>query len=573
MADLRKKEKFMKSKKSQLLTAIAIICAIILPFNILSLGWEAPAKRPANYKSDMIDVQDVRNNNLKVEDLLAVHKRAVPDSMKSSEVNHTYFRNGKNYFFKSREGVNEFSKKLDENPNAEPEQSTIQIPAQQVTPAAYLTSVIKDLASKVDSDGNISNEGFNDAYEILTDQINRTTNQAQKRLILQARTLLVRAHPEVIPNLATSLTYLPNRFVSYFKEKLPTLSTEAGRQRFTQSIVMETLKSMPTDAQIEAVLKEAKLEDRPVLNSYFNGELDKTIAKYTKDLDQILQTKKLSTQATLIAQWSRNIISEVGLLIYGTGKNAAIATGAIIGTGLGAAGGAIGQAAFGATASVAIGAATAGVAGDYIATGGKINEHTLQAVKNLEKYTPENLNVPDLANPGLTRNVKRDLQSINPQYFSRDVNSRSYSRAALDTVGGIAAGATTGALVTTAALTGTATGLPQATINGAVSGAYTGGQVGGRVFDAAGRAVKQTVNYLGESARAGYNRAFTRSSLTKENLEKLNSDTNSQKSNSTSVTSDSDPSNSHYYETSSETSSVSSDFPDGSLVSVNIEGN
>ncbi len=145
---------------------------------------------------------------------------------------------------------------------------------------------------------------YKDALKKLNDNLQQfdtlkvQVDPAGKLRVQQARTLLVRAHPEVVPGLALTLAYLPNRFVSYFKEMRPRLTTYAGKQRFTQSVMMEALKAMP------------KLE-----SAEFNDQLNNISKKYSIDLDTLMQDKNsIALQARLVAQWSRNMITELALL-------------------------------------------------------------------------------------------------------------------------------------------------------------------------------------------------------------------------------------------------------------------
>jgi hypothetical protein len=201
-----------------------------------------------------------------------------------------------------------------------------------VTPAAMLKSVLQ------------TSNNYQEAFEKLSSTNNAELPREQQQLIQQARTLLVRAHPELVEGLVNNLAYLPNRFMSYFKEKLPTLYTTAGRKRFTQSIMMETIKSMPELPQNEktiyiplekrpfsnfsATTRPLKLsEKQQVFNASFNEQFNAISAKYTIELKSV-------TTSEMFLQWSRNVITDIALLAPRT-------IGATLGVGIGAVDGAI----------------------------------------------------------------------------------------------------------------------------------------------------------------------------------------------------------------------------------------
>lgn len=191
-----------------------------------------------------------------------------------------------------------------------------------VTPDALLTTVLAESSSFQEAFWKLNGTGYKEldaTYKLTGD------SRSQQLLIQQARTLLVRAHPEVVPGLVRNLRLLPNRFVSYFKEKLPTLTEEAGRQRFTQSVVMETVKSMKMLPQEQFVknIPDEFFKDSHVYNNprfytqrplttqesllVFNEQLDTITAKYAESLDSV-------TSTDMFLQWSRNLIVDVALL-------------------------------------------------------------------------------------------------------------------------------------------------------------------------------------------------------------------------------------------------------------------
>ncbi|MDP3788072.1 MAG: hypothetical protein Q8Q60_01980 [Candidatus Chromulinivorax sp.] len=279
-------------------------------------------------------------------------------------------------------------------------------------------------------------DNYKDAFDTLTatlDQSKSSYDPAGKLLVQQAQTLLVRAHPELIQGLASNLAYLPNRFVSYFKQQLPRLTTAAGKRRFTQSVMMEALKSMPELNQIK-----------------FQNKINIINNKYRLDLDTITDAKNdWKTQAKLVTQWSRNMITELALLAprtaYVAAKGAAMTTGASVGAGLGAGLGAVG------------GSISGGIAGGIAGSG-----HTNKAFNAL--------------------NASYDKQA--------DPNGINYG----STVGAITVGAITGTparLVglggTVGAVTGAATGGVIGATGGAILNAYSGGKFAGQAFDAGGR--------------------------------------------------------------------------------------
>ncbi|MGZ6254606.1 MAG: hypothetical protein ACXWL5_01280 [Candidatus Chromulinivorax sp.] len=174
-----------------------------------------------------------------------------------------------------------------------------------VTPAAFLKSVL----SKNSTQDAISK--FNSLKMGLKNRDNEWVNLSpeDQKLIQQAQTLLVRAHPEILGNdFVKIIGYLPNRFVSYFKEKMPTFSQDAARQRFTQSVVMEALKSMN---QSDMSIDREKLQN----------QIDNITKKYTDDLST-------ATNTQMFLQWCRNLLVDLALLAP---RTAAAAVGGAVG--------------------------------------------------------------------------------------------------------------------------------------------------------------------------------------------------------------------------------------------------
>lgn len=365
--------------------------------------------------------------------------------------------------------------------------------AHKVTPSALLKNTIQDSTNLSDA--------FNQLNAISTNKNNYSPSQ---RLLAQkAQTLLVRAHPEIIPGLPAQLSYLPNRFMSYFKEKLPTLSTQARQQRFTQSIVMETLKSMPIEGRMTKATQENNLtmspqEQTSSFNEQFDNQLQTITKKYTNDLSIV-------SNSEMFIQWSRNIITEVALLAPRT-------VGVTVGAGVGAAAGAIvgagGTALLGTTRSLAFGSLTGGVVGDYIATGGKNNIGFAA-----KAYKQGNNSLGDRVSP-----------------WHRNVSYRTYGQAGKEAIGGIALGAAAGGLATGAGLATTAVATPAIGAATAVAGATNGGQYGAKLVDNAAQVTGRVINQGARSAYRQGAKLFTpRSNLTTENVANLTNNKTSTK--------------------------------------------
>lgn len=541
--------------------------------NVIDLSEVMTASKPYN-SVNLLNIHDqaMKQNPPKslYSSFLKSNKKAIPEPIHEDSVNMT----------------------IDDTPNSSSENSSLNAVAQsqKVTPAAYLKTVLDEKFTEADAFKNFSrqivyNEKFDNAhnhkyyyayhrdydvdvflnkfstdknyiandYDIAFDDLTRQAiiyedDPAKQQLIRQAKTLLVRARPEVVKNSFIKLSYLPNRFMSYFKEKMPTLSTAAGKQRFTQSVMMETLKNMP---DIEAISKFD--------SNVFKDKLTKITNKYASNLNP--------TDTQMFGQWSRNLIAELALLAPRTagiaGKAAAIATGTAVGAGAGAAGGAL----IGAVATAALPVATAiavptaaGFASDYFITGGKNNERVIKFAKDtlINNIPDSTIKIPDLPTIEMPtidlKDVKEYIRQIDPKSTSQDgslgltheplvslvdrnkikvnipknvdLSSRSYPQAALDTVTGVAAGAAAGTYATLLGITTTAIASPLATTTGAIPGAYIGAQLGGKAFDAASKAVtsaaQSATNSAYNASRAAYNKGaqlFTpKSNVTQANL-------------------------------------------------------
>ena len=152
-----------------------------------------------------------------------------------------------------------------------------------------------------------NSQSLSDAFDKLTQQINSNVYNHPYRSA--ALTLLIRAHPDLIVGLQAKLAYLPNRFVSYFKEQLPSLTTQSARQRFTQSIIVETLKSMT-----ESQLKSDSTNERS-MNMRLNKQIQTIANLYTENLKNITNTEMLQYRSAMFQEWSRNIIIDISLCV------------------------------------------------------------------------------------------------------------------------------------------------------------------------------------------------------------------------------------------------------------------
>ncbi len=311
----------MKNQRKQLLLLLSLGMSMHMITAMEGEREYAPVKNSAKNSASpsTIDVPDMmkKNNTGKYElntatvsDLLQSHARATEQAISQKQ--------------------NLDLSSLDEGVTLNSQQE-----AQFVTPTAFLTSILSE------------SESYQEAFIKLNGTGNKKYTRSQQLLIQQARTLLVRAHPEVVPGLVKNLRLLPNRFVSYFKEKLPTLTTVAGKQRFTQSIVMEAVKSMPELPQDgkytmapnahswfsnnrfhDKARSLTEEENQQVFDPEFTEQLNKITAKYAESLDAV-------TSTDMFLRWSKEIITDIALL-------APRAVGGAVGLGLGAARGAIG---------------------------------------------------------------------------------------------------------------------------------------------------------------------------------------------------------------------------------------
>ncbi|MBP6869950.1 hypothetical protein KBC04_03650 [Candidatus Babeliales bacterium] len=136
------------------------------------------------------------------------------------------------------------SESVDFKENAKPVEQVL--PTEQVTPAALLQSILKDAVQNLKINPIPGNNLASKAFFILDNSESSYNNPRNRKLFHDAKILLIRAYPEVIPGLNKKLSYMPDRFISYFQESLPSFTTAAGKQRFAQAVMMDILKTVLT---------------------------------------------------------------------------------------------------------------------------------------------------------------------------------------------------------------------------------------------------------------------------------------------------------------------------------------
>lgn len=277
--------------------------------------------KPVASKGNVIDVPDVMNSRQSYQQLLQSHQPAAKKSIFSISSIHDKNNNG----FKPLQD----STLSNSTENIDLTTSTTTNKSTTVTPSAFLTSVLQASTS------------YGDAYEKLNEVITSSERTpAQKKLAQQAQTLLTRTQPDVIfskrsdnttkTNLPPIFTTLVRNTISYVQQQLPRLTTYESQLRFTQSVMIEALKTMKEDEAF-------KDNGQP---SPFTANLNKQLNAISIKYANSLGVNNNPSRA-FIAQWSRNLVTELVLLTpraigaavgAGAGVAVGVPMGALVGT-------------------------------------------------------------------------------------------------------------------------------------------------------------------------------------------------------------------------------------------------
>lgn len=199
--------------------------------------------------------------------------------------------------------------------------------AAKVTPSEYLKELLKESYNS-----NLGRFDYETTFRALN-EIEITKENKQR--IHDTKILLIRIRPDLIPGLQEKINNIPARFISYFKESLPSFTTQAGKERFTQAVIIDTLKSIELTDKIMNVTKRSlpnNIEKNSLVFKIGKEDLlTISIEDNLETLNSLLKTYQnqldIHTNQDQIIRWWKNIATEIYILstsIIGTITAAAI---------------------------------------------------------------------------------------------------------------------------------------------------------------------------------------------------------------------------------------------------------